>query len=151
MLEKGNKVNTVASNFKSLYAVLNKAVAIGIIKINPIKGYQIVTENTEKESLTFDEIKKLSDLEISAHHKGMSKARDMFLFSFFTAGMRFSDVCRLKWENIIGNEIVYTMGKSKTKVRMKRSSSLHSMVWKTNRPKKLNIDYIFQTTLPTDH
>ncbi|MDO1499611.1 phage integrase SAM-like domain-containing protein [Winogradskyella maritima] len=51
MLEKGNKVNTVASNFKSFYAVLNKAVAIGIIKTNPIKGYQIVTENTEKESL----------------------------------------------------------------------------------------------------
>ena len=121
MLEKGNKVNTVASNFKSFYAVLNKAVAIGIIQTNPIKGYQIVTENTEKESLTFDEISKLSDLEIPAHHKGMSKARDMFLFSFFTAGMRFSDVCRLKWENIIGNEIVYTMGKSKTRAGAKRT------------------------------
>lgn len=28
------------------------------------------------------------------------------------AGMRFSDVCKLKWENITDTEVVYTMGKS---------------------------------------
>ena len=30
MLEKGNKINTVASNFKSMYAVLNKAMKMGV-------------------------------------------------------------------------------------------------------------------------
>ena len=39
MLEKGNKINTVASNFKSMYAVLNKAMKMGVIKENPIRGY----------------------------------------------------------------------------------------------------------------
>lgn len=120
MLEKGNKINTVASNFKSMYAVLNKAVKMGIIKENPIKGYEIVTENTQKESLTYEEIIKLSNLEIPSRFKGMSKARDMFLFSFYTAGMRFSDVCRLKWENIVGDEIIYTMQKSRSRAGSKR-------------------------------
>ncbi|MBD0851901.1 tyrosine-type recombinase/integrase [Maribacter arenosus] len=124
MLEKGNKINTVASNFKSMYAVLNKALKMGIIKENPIRGYSIVTENVQKDSLTFEEISKLSDLEIPVRFKGMIKARDMFLFSFYTAGMRFSDICKLKWENIVGNEIVYTMGKSRTRAGAKRTLPL---------------------------
>lgn len=124
MLEKGNKVNTVASNFKAIYAVLNKAVKMGVIKQNPIKGYEIVTENTQKDSLTFEEITKLSELEIPPRFKGMVKARDLFLFSFYTAGMRFSDVCRLKWQNIVGNEIVYTMRKSKARAGAKRTLPL---------------------------
>lgn len=124
MLEKGNKINTVASNFKSMYAVLNKALKMGIIKENPMRGYSIVTENVQKDSLTFEEITKLSELEIPIRFEGMIKARDMFLFSFYTAGMRFSDICKLKWENIVENEIVYTMGKSRTRAGAKRTLPL---------------------------
>lgn len=124
MLERGNKVNTVASNFKAIFSVINKAVKIGIINQNPIKGFQIITENTQKESLTFEEILKISDLDIPLRFKGMIKARDMFLFSFYTAGMRFSDICRLQWENIIGNEIIYTMHKSRSRAGAKRTLPL---------------------------
>ncbi|NAS30396.1 tyrosine-type recombinase/integrase [Flavobacteriaceae bacterium R38] len=124
MLEKGNKINTVASNFKSLYSVLNKAVKAGLIKENPIRGFEIKTENTQKESLSHEEIKQLIDLEIAPRFKGMIKARDLFLFSFYCAGMRFSDVCRLKWGNIGENEIVYTMRKSRARAGSKRTIPL---------------------------
>ena len=124
MLERGNKVNTVASNFKAIFSVINKAVKIGIISQNPIKGFQIITENTQKDSLTFEEISKLSDLKIPLRFKGMIKSRDMFLFSFYTAGMRFSDICRLRWENIVDNEISYTMNKSRTRAGAKRTLPL---------------------------
>lgn len=124
MLKRGNKVNTIASNFKALSAALNKAVKLGLIKSNPIKGYQITTENTEKESLTFNEILAIQDLVIPDRFKGMAKARDMFLFSFYTAGMRFSDLCRLRWVNIKENEIIYTMNKSRSRAGAKRSIPL---------------------------
>ena len=125
MLEKGNKVNTIASNFKAIYATLNKAVKLGLIDQNPIRGYTITTENVEKESLTYEEIQKMVDLEIAPRHKGMVKARDMFLFSFYSAGMRFSDVCKLKWDNIIGNDIVYIMEKSKARAGSRRTIPLN--------------------------
>ena len=125
MLERGNKINTVASNFRSLYAVLNKAVKAGVIEKNPIKGFKIVAENVEKESLTLEEIKRLEEIEIHPRFKGMVKARDVFLFSFYTAGMRFSDMCRLKWSNIIGNDIVYTMQKSKDRSGSRRVLALN--------------------------
>lgn len=125
MLKKGNKVNTVASNFKSIYATLNKAVKAGLIKSNPIKGFEITTENVEKQSLTLDEIQKIIDLEIAARHKGMIRAKDMFLFSFYTAGMRFTDMCKLKWSNIVDKDIVYTMNKAKNRAGSRRTIPLN--------------------------
>lgn len=120
MLERGNKINTVASNFKSLRSVLNKATKLGLIKSNPIYGFEIVTENVEKKSLSYKEILKMVSFEIPQRYKGMVRARDLFLFSFYSAGMRFSDVCKLKWENIKDEEIVYIMGKSKRRAGSKR-------------------------------
>ncbi|MFL0063745.1 tyrosine-type recombinase/integrase [Tenacibaculum maritimum] len=125
LLKKGNKTNTIASNFKAIYAALNKAVVSGVINSNPIKGYQIVNENVEKQSLTLDEIQTVIKLEIAPRHKAMIKARDMFLFSFYTAGMRYTDICKLKWTNIIDNDIVYTMNKSKSRAGARRSIPLN--------------------------
>lgn len=120
MMKRKNKINTIASNFKAIYASLNKAVKMGLIEKNPIKGYVIVTENVEKESLTINEIQKIIDFEIIPRYKGMTKARDMFLFSFYTAGMRFTDMCKLKWTNIVDGNIVYTMNKSRSRTGSRR-------------------------------
>ncbi|SEE58137.1 Site-specific recombinase XerD [Tenacibaculum sp. MAR_2010_89] len=125
LLKKGNKINTIASNFKSIYSALNKAIKLGLINSNPIKGYKIVVENVEKESLSLEEIEKVINLEIHPRHKGMIKARDIWLFSFYTAGMRFTDICQLKWINIIGNDIVYTMNKAKTRSGSRRTIPLN--------------------------
>lgn len=125
MLKKGNKTNTIASNLKCIYAVLNKAVRIGLIKDNPIRGYKIKSENTEKESLTYEEIQKLENLDLHQRYKGMIVAIDLFLFSFYSAGMRFSDMCKLKWVNIAENDIVYTMGKARSRSGSKRTIPLN--------------------------
>ena len=126
LIERGNKVNTIASNFKAIYAALNKAVRIGVLQKNPIRGYTITTENVEKLTLTYDEIIKLSQLPIKKRHKGMIKARDLFLFSFYSAGMRFSDVCKLEWNNIVEDNIVYVMDKSKSRAGSRRTIPLNS-------------------------
>ncbi|MDG1806128.1 site-specific integrase [Flavicella sp.] len=120
MLNRGNKPNTIASNFKSIYAILNKAVKSGVIPHNPMKGFEIKTVNVEKISLSFEEIILLSNLKIEKRHKGLSLSVDLFLFSFYTAGMRFTDMCKLKWDNIIGNDVVYTMNKSEKRAGSRR-------------------------------
>ena len=112
LIARGNNANTIASNFKCLNAIINKAVKMGIIEKNTLKGYEIKTVNSKKEVLSIEDISTLEQYEIAPHFKGMILARDMFLFSFYMAGMRFSDVCKLKWESVTNTEIVYTMGKS---------------------------------------
>ena len=112
MMKRGNNQNTIASNFKALNSILNKALKMGLIEKNPLKGYEIKTINSKKEALSIEDIKLLENYEIAPHFKGMELARDIFLFSFYMAGMRFSDICKLKWENVTNTEVIYTMGKS---------------------------------------
>ena len=112
MMKRGNNQNTIASNFKGLNSILNKAVKMGLIEKNPLKGYEIKTINSKKEALSIEDIKLLENYEIAPHFKGMELTRDIFLFPFYMAGIQFSDVCKLKWENVTDTEVVYTMSKS---------------------------------------
>ena len=120
-----NKTNTISSNFRALHLVLNNAVKMGVIENNPLRGFNISPVNVEKQSLTLDEIQSIINLEIHPRHKGMVKSRDMFLFCFYTAGMRFTDMCKLQWNNIIANDIVYTMNKSKNRSGARRTIPLN--------------------------
>ncbi|WP_299103957.1 site-specific integrase [uncultured Tenacibaculum sp.] len=126
LLKRGNKKNTIASNLRCIITTCNQAVKAGVIKKNNARGYKIEKENVVKQSLTLDEIQKVIELEIVPRHKGMIKARDMFLFCFYTAGMRFTDMCILKWENIVGDNIVYTMNKVRDRVGSRRTIPLNS-------------------------
>lgn len=57
------------------------------------------------------DVKKLEDvvLENPKH----DHVRDLWLFSFYFAGMRISDVLRLRWSDFKGGRLYYTMGKNK--------------------------------------
>ena len=58
-----------------------------------------------------EEIIKLKELDLDEdsffHH-----ARNLWLFSFYNAGIRVSDVLMLKWNAILGGRLYYTMGKN---------------------------------------
>ena len=143
LMKRGNKPNTIASNFKCLNAILNKAVKLGLIEKNPLKGYEIRTVNAKKESLTIEEITLFEQYEIAPRFKSMVLAREMFLFSFYTAGMRFSDVCKLKWENVTDTEIVYTMGKSEKRAGATRYIPITPKLSAILQKYKANKKYVF--------
>lgn len=81
LIARGNNANTIASNFKCLNAIINKAVKMGVVEKNTLKGYEIKTVNSKKEVLSIEDISTLEQYEIAPHFKGMILARDMFLFS----------------------------------------------------------------------
>ena len=143
LISRGNKPNTIASNFKCLNAILNKAVKMGLIEKNPLKGYEIKTVNSKKEVLSIEDIGLLENYEIAPHFKGMELARDIFLFSFYMAGMRFSDVCKLKWENVTDTEVVYTMGKSEQRAGATRYIPITPKVKQILERYKANKTFIF--------
>lgn len=143
LISRGNKPNTIASNFKCLNAILNKAVKMGLIEKNPLKGYQIKTVNSKKNILSIEDINLLENYEIAPHFKGMELARDVFLFSFYMAGMRFSDVCKLKWEDVTDTEVVYTMGKSEKRAGATRYIPITPKVKQILERYKANKTFIF--------
>ncbi|WP_109437806.1 site-specific integrase [Aquimarina sp. AU119] len=144
MFDRGNRVNTIAANMKYLKSIIKDAIKQGYINDNPFDNYSIKTENSEKETFTYEDILKLESINIEPRHKGQIRARDMFLFAFYNAGMRFGDVCRLKWDNVNKNEIVYVMNKSKKRTGSKRTIPITDKVRAIlEKYKGLNKDYIF--------
>lgn len=124
-LTVGNKPNTIANAFKNLRAVLKKAVKLGLIQSNGR-----IWNNNRKQPLTIDEITKIIEFDIPKRFKGMERAKDMFLFSFYTAGMRVTGLCKLQWSNIVDENIIYTMNKSKKRSGSKRNIPLNKkFIW----------------------
>lgn len=72
---------------------------------------------SSKIGLTPAEIKRLENTELAdeRHHH----ARNLWLVSFYFAGMRASDVLRLRWSDIQDGRLHYTMGKNKKTLSVK--------------------------------
>lgn len=104
---------TVVNHFVVIRTIFNRAIASGLVeqKYYPFgKGkISIKFPDTMKIGLTTDEIKTLQSLELSG---GENHSRNLFLTSFYFAGMRISDVLRLKWSDFQNDRLYYAMGKN---------------------------------------
>jgi integrase/recombinase XerD len=105
--------------------VINHLVVIRSVFSHAIKADPIIKEyypfgkdkikikfpDSIKIGLTPQEVKQLEKLELPIE-SGDHHARNLWLFSFYLAGMRVSDVLRLKWTDIQNDRLHYTMGKN---------------------------------------
>ena len=110
---KGNQINTIQTDFKGLRAIIRSAVMEGIItsEENPFNKYKIKSAKTFRDKLTEEEIKKLEVIELETDSREWH-ARNMFVLSYYCAGIRFGDLLQLKWDNIQGDHLNYVMDKT---------------------------------------
>jgi site-specific recombinase XerD len=109
----GNHINTIGKDMSILKSILNKAIREDLMPIerNPFLRIQIQSTKTFKEKLSLEEIKAIEKLELEANSR-ISHTRNAFLFAFYCAGIRFIDICRLKWENVVDDRLEYCMTKT---------------------------------------
>lgn len=112
MLRTGNKQNTIASTMSSLKSTLQQACDREIIAKNPFKKYKIRKAPTFERALLIEDVIKIEAL------KGRNVYVDAWLFSFYCAGIRIGDICRLYKENVLGGKIEYKMHKNGKRVSM---------------------------------
>lgn len=115
--ENGNKTGGVAFKMREVRTIYNKAIMMGVAsqELYPFKFYKISKLKPEKNkrALTSDEIKKIKSLDLSENPQ-LQDTLNYFLFSFYSRGMNFVDIMKLKWSHINNGRISYT--RSKTKV-----------------------------------
>jgi integrase/recombinase XerD len=105
---------TIANHLVTIRSVFAHARKNGVVTKtqSPFAegGIQIKFPDSIKIGLTPEEIKQLEDVELSdpAHHH----SRNLWLVSFYFAGMRISDVFRMRWGDIQNNRLHYAMGKN---------------------------------------
>lgn len=112
MVKKGNVDNTVIATFSNLKAVLSHAVAAGYLYKSPFLDYKIGSMTSTRKSLTGDQLNSLLNLYQKKELTGAAcQVLKVFLFCCLT-GLRYRDVQKLKWNNIINGFIDISQNKT---------------------------------------
>lgn len=110
---KGNSPNTVRKKLQRLRGMIKTALNNKDLKHDPFINFQPVEKQktNNKTKLTLDQIKEIKKLDLK-QGSDLWHVRNYFLYSFYNAGIRFGDLCILKWKNLVDGRLVYTMQKT---------------------------------------
>lgn len=123
VVEKRNAPSTVAKAMDTIKRVFNIAIDDETTQVThqmyPFKNLSFQKGHSPKVHLKAEDIDRLAELELTPG-SGLWHSRNMFLFAFFTGGMRISDVLLLTWDRI-------TDGRTKLKYKMKKTGEWHTL------------------------
>ncbi|ESU24352.1 hypothetical protein FEDK69T_07970 [Flavobacterium enshiense DK69] len=112
----------IGFKMRELRALFNDAIRKGIVaeKYYPFKLYKVskLKKGNNKRALTREEVRLIENFDESVF-PNLNEAKKLFIFSYYTRGMNFIDMMKLRWENIEGDRIVYTRSKTKVKFVIK--------------------------------
>jgi integrase/recombinase XerD len=122
----GNSANTVASNLRVVRTALRSAMREGHFEPSddPFVFLSIRERPVERYRLTLDQVAAVDALPLGdpgafPDAEGWARvARDAFLFATYEGGMRFGDVARLRWDDVVpdaskgGHVVRYRQGKT---------------------------------------
>ncbi|MCP9613030.1 tyrosine-type recombinase/integrase [Coprobacter tertius] len=137
--KRGNSNNTIGFYLRHLRTVYNRAIIDGIITdgSDPFRKIHVKCEETVKRAISPQCISRIVNLDLSNKHVHFEWARDIFLFSLYTRGMSFVDICYLKKVNLRDGYLKY--------IRRKTGQSLEI---KIEQPLKVLIDKYADITSP---
>ena len=111
--------------------IFNKAINEGLVES---KNYpfgpgkiQIKLIESRKIGLNETEIKMIEEVDLSSN-KSQLNARNIWLTSFYLAGIRISDVINLKWKDIYDGRLTYVMGKNNKVVSLKIPNKANEII-----------------------
>jgi site-specific recombinase XerD len=122
LVKAGKQQTTIQGYFSKIRTIFNNAVQDRLIdlSISPFIGYKLKHGSPSKDRLTMEEIIKIEELDL-AENSLLWHVRNIFLFAFYNAGIRISDILLMTWDNIQEGRLIYNMFKTK---------KLHSLILK---------------------
>lgn len=117
LVRMGYSPTTINIRMSHLKALLNAAVTEGIVeyKIFPFRGYKMPAKNVRETWISKDELKKLREAEFSGvSERRHTVARDLFMLSFYFAGINLTDLMDARLDGDTINFIRKKTAKKKT-------------------------------------
>ncbi|MDA1029487.1 MAG: tyrosine-type recombinase/integrase [Bacteroidetes bacterium] len=139
-----NSPNTRHGCHRVLNSIIREAVQVGEVNRddNPYDKFKMPKKTPVKKlSLTLEDIKKISNLNLT-ESPYLDLARDVFVFAVLGRGMRFGDVARLQWDDIVNKRVEYTMGKTSQNMSFPIRSDIQAIISKYVS-RKTSSEYIF--------
>lgn len=142
----------IAVKMRAIRALYNDAIKKGCANKEhyPFAIYKIskLKSSSNKRALSIDSVHKIINQDLSKH-LNLIDARNYFVFSYYTRGMNFNDMMKLKWEDIIGDTITYVRGKTKGRFIIKILEPVKEIL-EYYRNQKRPTKYVFPIILKED-
>ncbi|TDN93397.1 site-specific recombinase XerD [Salegentibacter sp. 24] len=118
----GQKTRTITNQLIFIRTLFNVAIKDGIVsqKYYPFAGEKekIRIGSGNKIGLTAEEVTKIENLAVESH-SSIWHTKNIWLVSFYFAGIRISDVVALKWTDIKDGRLYYVMNKNEKPLSFK--------------------------------
>ena len=136
---------SIVNNIVVIRTLFNRAIKQGIVdrKYYPFGADKIRIKfpETEKIGLNIEEIQKIESLKELT--KGQIHARNIWLFSFYFAGMRIGDVLQIRWNDFKDGRLYYRMNKNEKLLSLKIPDKIYPILKNYENSNSKNIDFIF--------
>jgi site-specific recombinase XerD len=88
---------TLSLRFRTLRAVLNQAIAAGLMKADHKFTVGKFDVTTAKRAISREELRRLEAIELTKERQQLAK--DVFLFGYYCGGINFVDMGQLRWRD----------------------------------------------------
>ena len=144
-VERKNSDRSVVNNLIIIRTLFNRAIREGIVsqKLYPFGRGKIKIKfpESKKIGLSREEVKKIEELTELTDNE--NHARNVWLFSFYNAGMRIGDILNIKWSDIVDDRISYKMSKNSKSLSIKLNEKVKRIIDQYQNDKENNNDFIF--------
>ena len=138
---------TISQLFRTLRSVFNKAVELQLLKRDyyPFDAYKVskFDTRTKKRAITKEDVRKVIALDLSQGYPSEQLARDIFVFSYFGAGINFADIALLKYGNVRDGRVQYVRKKTGKPINFLLTEEMRNIIVKYQRQGQTDEDYIF--------
>ena len=132
------KPRSIVNHLILIRTIYNKAISDNIVEQNyyPFGRGKLTIRIPDSQKIGLDEaeIKKIENLNLS-NSSNLLHARNVFLVSFYLAGIRIGDLLRLKWGDFNNGRLYYIMGKNNKPGSIKVNEKVMSIL-ESYKPEK---------------
>ena len=148
---KNYAMNSIGIRFRTLRVLYNYAITCKVVKKDyyPFDDFKVskMWEQTQKRAITKEDIKKIAALDLKTvtpyHSPYLEIGRDLFLFSYLSAGINFTDMAKLTYGNIFNGRVSYHRQKTKKLITFQLQPMAIEIVEKYRKKDARPNDYIF--------
>lgn len=142
--ELKNNPNTIEKELSRIKRIINDAIRKDKMPFekNPFLKFKLKREASEKIRLNQTELDKIKALELPENSL-IWNVRNAYIFSFYCAGIRCSDLLSLQWKSISEERISYQMIKTAKIHSIKLPSQALEILALYKNPKSKPSDFIF--------
>lgn len=131
---KGLSPNTISFYIRNLRAIYNRAVSDNLIADStPFRRTHTGTYKTTKRAIDAASISRIIHLDTN-NNPSLRFAADVFLFSFYTQGMAFADIAKLKHSNIHNGYLTYRRSKTGQQITIRWEECMQQIIDRYHNP-----------------